>query len=83
MFLVPCFVDSCPQTINFNTNGDCVFRACADPAHPTLTPTDGYRVYATTSPKGEWMDHVLQCGVSLILHQISSPGGLTPIRLHV
>ena len=29
---------------------DCVFRRCDDPAHPALTPADGYAVYALSRP---------------------------------
>ena len=29
---------------------DCVFRRCADPLHPTLSPADGYEVFAVTRP---------------------------------
>jgi hexosaminidase len=37
--------------INYNPAiPDCVFRRCADPAHPALSPADGYTVYAITRP---------------------------------
>ena len=49
-----CGLDSACNVINYNAGGgDCVFRACTDPANPKISPTDGYRVYGTTSPKGE------------------------------
>jgi hexosaminidase len=37
--------------INYNPSiPDCVFRRCADPLHPTLSPAAGYTVYAITRP---------------------------------
>ena len=32
--------------------GDCVFRRCADPLHPALSPAANYSVYALTRPPG-------------------------------
>lgn len=43
-----CAADGTCNVINFNpTLPDCVFRACADPLHPQLSPNDGYSVYGT------------------------------------
>ena len=38
-------------TLNWNpTLPDCVFRRCADPAHPNLTATPGYSVFSVQRP---------------------------------
>ena len=38
-------------TINFALDiGDCVYRRCANPAHPALTPDGDYAVYSVTRP---------------------------------
>ena len=62
-----CAEDANCTTINFNAHsGDCVFRICADPAHPFISgPAQGYDVYTTTSPKGPYPE--LCSSVSLAL----------------
>lgn len=51
-----CGADPVCNAINWNPSiGDCVFRACSNPAAPTLTPTDGYSVFTTTTSKGAGM----------------------------
>ena len=47
------------NTINYNDGiHDCVFRECTDAAHPTLSPAQGYSVWALTTrpppPPGCW-----------------------------
>ena len=62
-----CAEDANCTTINYNAHtGDCVFRVCADPAHPNITgPAPGYNVYTTTAPKGPYP--LLCASVSLSL----------------
>jgi hypothetical protein len=43
-------LDACTD-VNWNPSiGDCVFRRCTDPLNPTLTPADGYVVWAVIKP---------------------------------
>jgi len=63
-----CGADPVCTTINWNVAiSDCVFRACAQPGAPQLTPTDGYVVWSSNSSKGAGMLQAWHTDVDVLM----------------